>query len=93
MELTKQEKFMCYSNALIDIENNKFNCCCVSFQETLRDKLLHKTVWDFLSESKTMFNELFDMKTIENAERSVAYWFKNKQERVDALKKCIEMTK
>lgn len=80
MELTKQEKHEIYKQCLIDIESMNNIFCCASFVNQL------KTV---MFESRKVFSELYELRTIENH----VLWFNNRQERIDALKKCIEITK
>lgn len=92
MELTKQQKHELYKQCLIDIEKNSWMCCCISFQNSLMPKLQDTSVYDFLSNAKYMFSELYELKTKSNP-GSMGYWFSTQQERIEALKKCIEQTK
>lgn len=92
MELTKIEKHELYKQCLIDVEKCSWACCCISFQNTLMPKLQNTSVHDFLSNSKYTFPELYELKTKSNTS-SMGYWFSTQQERIEALKKCIEQTK
>lgn len=77
--MTKQERHIAYVECLNDIQSGKFAFCCESF---VNRKYMH---WD--SDASSIFIELYNLRT------GVVFWFKNYQERIDALKKCIELTK
>lgn len=97
MNLTKQERNEAYKNALKEAESAKLSgnnlfCCCSSFQKFFAAKLFDTSIWDFLSQSRNNFPELYNQKTT-NYLSVGSYWFKNNSERIEALNKCIELTK
>lgn len=95
MEFTKQLRNEIYSYSLEQLENpgRVFGWFCETLTHFLyTEKQLHGDEIDkILDETKNIFTELYSLRT--NEEDDCVFWFKNKQERIEALKKCIEQTK
>lgn len=88
MELTKEQENEMYKMILSDIESEKETFCCDSIVEMSRKSTLIDQPIGYV-QAKYYLEKLYTFKTT-NIEFS---WFNNKQERIDALKKCIEQTK
>lgn len=96
MEFTKQEKNRLYTECLKDIESYEMNHCCGSLWANITDKFKQEnnlTSSKLIDISHELFSELYALKT-RNCEFGIpAYWFSNREERIEALQKCIEQTK
>lgn len=80
--MTQEIRHKAYIDCLSDIKNYRRSNCCASFY--FRDYL------EDLTEAKIIFCELYSFRT---TPPDLAIWFYSRQERIEALEKCIELTK
>lgn len=88
---TKQEKNELYNYILNQIEKKLTSMCCYAFYDyCVKFKFLTLQNLNCKNyDAKIIMNELYELKTRAGS----IVWFNNDKERIEALKKCIEMTK
>lgn len=79
--LTKEQKNEAYKKCLQNIQWGESIFCC--------DTFLSENFVENVDQTKEVFTELYQLRTINNEN----IWFNGKHERIEALKKCIELTK
>lgn len=79
--LTKKQKYEAYKRCLIDIESEVRMYCCVSF-------MVNGFIDSKTKDCKILFPELYNLRN-----KETMFWFESRNERIKALKKCIELTK
>lgn len=88
MKYTKQQKHEIYKKVLIVLQSNENAWCCPEIYKICNIHYGNLGNIDLINKIKFIFNELYEQKT-----KSGILWFNDANERIDALKKCIEMTK
>lgn len=94
MELHITAKHELYKQCLNDIESGKEIFCCSSFYANLlhTESVQKMKNLEFLNKCPQFFPELYALRC-NTSKYNFGSWFSNRDKRIIALKKCIELTK